>query len=121
MEGKLEGPSLSLRVHDPDESFVIQHSVPVPSVLEGLDPAILSRQLSKLLEKVLAPSVPLQVLESQQKTSEDLTDRLVEAGANCCPEGANAGLRVEIAEGGSQECLAKRGHRHIEVGDTEYT
>ncbi|KAL2644488.1 hypothetical protein R1flu_012075 [Riccia fluitans] len=55
--------------------------MPAPSVLGGLDPAILSRQLSELLEKVSVPSVPLQVLESKQKTCEDLTDRLVEAGA----------------------------------------
>ncbi|KAL2609315.1 hypothetical protein R1flu_027888 [Riccia fluitans] len=53
----------------------------VPPVLGGLDPIVLSRQLSKLLEKVSVPSVPLEVLESQQKTCEDLTDRLVEAGA----------------------------------------
>ncbi|KAL2613526.1 hypothetical protein R1flu_025218 [Riccia fluitans] len=50
-------------------------------MLGGMDPAVLSRQLSELLEKVLAPSVPLEVLESQQKTCEDLTDHLVEAGA----------------------------------------
>ncbi|KAL2651954.1 hypothetical protein R1flu_020082 [Riccia fluitans] len=80
-EGESEGPSSSQRVNDPDESTLIQRSVPVPPVLGGLDPAGLSRQLSKLLEKVSAPSVPLQVLESQQKTCEDLTDSLVEAGA----------------------------------------
>ncbi|KAL2613348.1 hypothetical protein R1flu_025040 [Riccia fluitans] len=55
--------------------------MPIPPVLGGLDPAVLSRQLSELLEKVLVPSVPLQVLESQQKTCEYLTDRLVGAGA----------------------------------------
>ncbi|KAL2628627.1 hypothetical protein R1flu_013313 [Riccia fluitans] len=62
-------------------------------MLGGVDPAVLSHQLSELLEKVSAPSVPLQVLESQQKTC----------------------LGAEIAAGGSQECLAKRGHRHIEL------
>ncbi|KAL2653807.1 hypothetical protein R1flu_021935 [Riccia fluitans] len=55
--------------------------MPLPPVLGGLDPAVLSRQLSKLLEKVSASSVLLQVLESQQKTCEDLTYRLVEARA----------------------------------------
>ncbi|KAL2651404.1 hypothetical protein R1flu_019532 [Riccia fluitans] len=57
-----------------------------------VDPAVLSRQLSELLEKVSAPSVPLQVLESQQKTCEDLTDRLVEAGATV------AGLEAELKQ-----------------------
>ncbi|KAL2651285.1 hypothetical protein R1flu_019413 [Riccia fluitans] len=80
-EGELEGPSSCQRVHGPDESTPIQRSVPITPVLGGLDPAVLSRQLSKLLEKVSAPSVPLEVLESQQKTCEDLTDRLVEAEA----------------------------------------
>ncbi|KAL2609260.1 hypothetical protein R1flu_027833 [Riccia fluitans] len=63
-----------------DESTPIQRSVPVPPVLGGLDPTVLSLQLSELLEKVSTPSVPLEVLESQKKTCEDLTDRLVEAG-----------------------------------------
>ncbi|KAL2650101.1 hypothetical protein R1flu_018229 [Riccia fluitans] len=80
-EDESEGPSSFQGVHDLDESTPIQRSVQVPPVLGGLDLAILSRQLSKLLEKVSAPSVPLQLLESQQKTCEDLTDRLVEAGA----------------------------------------
>ncbi|KAL2624436.1 hypothetical protein R1flu_008681 [Riccia fluitans] len=53
---------------------------------------VLSRQLSKLLENVSAPSVPLQVLESQQKTCEDLTDRLVEAGATV------AALQAELKQ-----------------------
>ncbi|KAL2642208.1 hypothetical protein R1flu_009795 [Riccia fluitans] len=57
-EGELEGPSSSQRVHDPDESFLIQRSV----------------------------------LESQQKTCEDLTDRLVEAGATV------AGLEAELKQ-----------------------
>ncbi|KAL2633152.1 hypothetical protein R1flu_004631 [Riccia fluitans] len=60
---------------------MIVRSVPGPPVLGGLDPTILSSQLSKLLEKVSTSSVPLQVLESQQKTWEDLKDRLVEVGA----------------------------------------
>ncbi|KAL2635650.1 hypothetical protein R1flu_007129 [Riccia fluitans] len=80
-EGELEGPSSSQHVHGPDESTPIQRSVPIPPVLGGLDPVVLSCQLSKLLEKVSVPSVPLEVLESQQKTCEDLTDHLVEAGA----------------------------------------
>ncbi|KAL2608346.1 hypothetical protein R1flu_026919 [Riccia fluitans] len=91
-EAELEGPSSSQRVHDPDESTPIQHRVPVPPVLGGVDPAVLSRQLSELLEKVSTPSVPLQVLESQQKTCEDLTDRLVEARATV------AGLEAELKQ-----------------------
>ncbi|KAL2611160.1 hypothetical protein R1flu_022852 [Riccia fluitans] len=74
-ESKLEGPSLSQRVLDPDASTPIQRSVPIPPVLGGVDPTVLSRQLLELLEKVSAPSVLLQVLESQ-----NLTNRLVEAG-----------------------------------------
>ncbi|KAL2611290.1 hypothetical protein R1flu_022982 [Riccia fluitans] len=62
-EAELEGLSLSQRVHDPDESTPIQLSVPVP-----------------------------QVLESQQKTCEDLTDHLVEAGATV------AGLEAELKQ-----------------------
>ncbi|KAL2629667.1 hypothetical protein R1flu_014353 [Riccia fluitans] len=42
---------------DPDASTPIQRSVPIPPVLGGVDPTVLSRQLSKLLEKVSAPSV----------------------------------------------------------------
>ncbi|KAL2613319.1 hypothetical protein R1flu_025011 [Riccia fluitans] len=55
--------------------------MPVPPVLGGLDPIVLSRQLSKSLEKVSMPLVQFQVLDSQQKTCEDLTNRLVEARA----------------------------------------
>ncbi|KAL2643766.1 hypothetical protein R1flu_011353 [Riccia fluitans] len=80
-EGELDGPSSFQRIHDADVALTIRRSVQVPPVLGGLDPDVLSRQLSKLLEKVSAPSIPLQVLESQQKTCEDLTDRLMEAGA----------------------------------------
>ncbi|KAL2643611.1 hypothetical protein R1flu_011198 [Riccia fluitans] len=80
-ESELEGPSSSQQVLDPDASTPIQCSVPIPPVLGGVDSTVLSRQLSELLEKVSAPSVPLQVLESQQKTCEDLTNRLVEAGS----------------------------------------
>ncbi|KAL2607625.1 hypothetical protein R1flu_026198 [Riccia fluitans] len=61
-------------------------------VMGGVDPTVLSRQLSELLETVSAPSVPLQVLESQQKTCEDLTNRLVEAG------GTIAGLAAELKQ-----------------------
>ncbi|KAL2649514.1 hypothetical protein R1flu_017642 [Riccia fluitans] len=91
-ESELEGPSSSQRVLDPDASTPIQRSVPIPPVLGGVDPTVLSRQLSELLEKVSAPSVPLQVLESQQKTCEDLTNRLVEAG------GTIAGLAAELKQ-----------------------
>ncbi|KAL2612967.1 hypothetical protein R1flu_024659 [Riccia fluitans] len=73
-------------------STPIQRSVPIPPVLGGVDPTVLSRQLSELLEKVSAPSVPLQVLESQQKTCEDLTNRLMEAG------GTIAGLAAELKQ-----------------------
>ncbi|KAL2654271.1 hypothetical protein R1flu_022399 [Riccia fluitans] len=66
-ESELEGPSSSQRVLDQDASTPIQRSVPIPPVLGGVDPTVLSRQLSELLEKVSAPSVPLQVLESQQR------------------------------------------------------
>ncbi|KAL2654022.1 hypothetical protein R1flu_022150 [Riccia fluitans] len=58
-ESELEGPSLSQRVIDPDASTPIQHSVPIPPVLGGVDPTVLSHQLSEFLEKVSAPSVPL--------------------------------------------------------------
>ncbi|KAL2623962.1 hypothetical protein R1flu_008207 [Riccia fluitans] len=92
VESKLEGPSSSQRVIDPDASTPIQRSVPIPPVLGGVDPTVLSRQLSELLEKVSAPSVPLQVLESQQKTCEDLTNRLMEAG------GTIAGLATELKQ-----------------------
>ncbi|KAL2644612.1 hypothetical protein R1flu_012199 [Riccia fluitans] len=91
-ESELEGPSSSQRVINPDASTPIQRSVPISPVLGGVDPTVLSRQLSKLLEKVSAPSVPLQVLESQQKTCEDLTNRLVEAG------GTIAGLAAELKQ-----------------------
>ncbi|KAL2611940.1 hypothetical protein R1flu_023632 [Riccia fluitans] len=91
-ESELEGPSSSQRVIEPDASTPIQRSVPIPPVLGGVDPTILSRQLSELLEKVSAPSVPLQVLESHQKTCEDLTNRLVEAG------GTIAGLAAELKQ-----------------------
>ncbi|KAL2652697.1 hypothetical protein R1flu_020825 [Riccia fluitans] len=91
-ESELEGPSSSQRVIDPDASTPIQRSVPIPPVLGGVDPTVLSRQLSELLEKVSAPSVPLQVLESQQKTCEDLTNHLVEAG------GTIAGLAAELKQ-----------------------
>ncbi|KAL2609373.1 hypothetical protein R1flu_027946 [Riccia fluitans] len=91
-ESELEGPSSSQRVIDPDASTPIQRSVPIPPVLGGVDPTVLSRQLSELLEKVSAPSVPLQVLESQQKTCEDLTNRLVEA------RGTIAGLAAELKQ-----------------------
>ncbi|KAL2631295.1 hypothetical protein R1flu_015981 [Riccia fluitans] len=100
-EAELEGPSSSQRVHDPDESTPIQHSVPIPPVLGGVDPTILSHQLSELLEKVSAPSVPLQVLESQQKTCEDLTDCLVEAGATV------AGLEAELKQKGYEIAALK--------------
>ncbi|KAL2649587.1 hypothetical protein R1flu_017715 [Riccia fluitans] len=75
-----------------------QRSVPVPPVLGGVDPTVLSRQLSELLEKVSAPSVPLQVLESQQKTCEDLIDRLVEAGATiaCLEAELNEGTKAKL-------------------------
>ncbi|KAL2623107.1 hypothetical protein R1flu_003312 [Riccia fluitans] len=92
VESELEGPSSSQRVLDPDASIPIQRSVPIPPVLGGVDPTVLSHQLSELLEKVSAPSVPLQVLESQQKTCEDLTNRLVEAG------GTIAGLAAELKQ-----------------------
>ncbi|KAL2643020.1 hypothetical protein R1flu_010607 [Riccia fluitans] len=91
-ESELEGPSSSQRVLDPDASIPIQRSVPIPPVLGGVDPIVLSRQLSELLEKVSVPSVPLQVLESQQKTCEDLTNRLVEAG------GTIANLAAELKQ-----------------------
>ncbi|KAL2620180.1 hypothetical protein R1flu_000385 [Riccia fluitans] len=91
-ESELEGPSSSQQVLDPDASSLIQRSVPIPPVLGGVDPTVLSRQLSELLEKVSAPSVPLQVLESQQKTCEDLTNRLVEAG------GTIVGLAAELKQ-----------------------
>ncbi|KAL2651620.1 hypothetical protein R1flu_019748 [Riccia fluitans] len=92
VESELEGPSSSQRVLDPDASTPIQRSVPIPPVLGGVDPTVLSHQLSELLEKVSAPSVPLQVLESQQKTCEDLTNRLVEAG------GTIVGLAAELKQ-----------------------
>ncbi|KAL2654100.1 hypothetical protein R1flu_022228 [Riccia fluitans] len=91
-ESELEGPSSSQQVLDPDSSTPIQRSVPIPPVLGGVDPTVLSRQLSELLEKVSAPSVPLQVLESQQKTCEDLTNRLMEAG------GTIADLAAELKQ-----------------------
>ncbi|KAL2628872.1 hypothetical protein R1flu_013558 [Riccia fluitans] len=72
-ESELEGPSSSQGILDPDASTPIQRSVTIPPVLGGVDPTVLSRQLSELLETVSAPSVPLQVLESQQKDPEDLT------------------------------------------------
>ncbi|KAL2623985.1 hypothetical protein R1flu_008230 [Riccia fluitans] len=75
-----------------DASTPIQRSVPIPPVLGGVDPIVLSCQLSELLEKVSAPSVPLQVLESQEKTCEDLTNRLMEAG------GTIAGLAAELKQ-----------------------
>ncbi|KAL2652453.1 hypothetical protein R1flu_020581 [Riccia fluitans] len=92
VESELEGPSSSQQVIDPDASTPIQRSVPIPPVLGGVDPTVLSRQLSELLEKVSAPSVPLQVLESQQKTCEDLTNCLVEAG------GTIVGLAAELKQ-----------------------
>ncbi|KAL2634444.1 hypothetical protein R1flu_005923 [Riccia fluitans] len=92
VESELEGPSSSQRVIDPDASTPIQRSMPIPPVLGGVDPTVLSRQLSELLEKVSVPSVPLQVLESQQKTCEDLTNRLVEA------RGTIAGLAAELKQ-----------------------
>ncbi|KAL2631173.1 hypothetical protein R1flu_015859 [Riccia fluitans] len=64
-EAELEGPSSSQRVHDPNASTPIQRSVPIPPVL---------------------------VLESQQKTCEDLTDRLLEAKATV------AGLEAELKQ-----------------------
>ncbi|KAL2643250.1 hypothetical protein R1flu_010837 [Riccia fluitans] len=91
-ESELEGPSSSQGVLDPDASIPIQRSVTIPPVLGGVDPTVLSRQLSELLETVSAPSVPLQVLESQQKTCKDLTNRLVEAG------GTIAGLAAELKQ-----------------------
>ncbi|KAL2621953.1 hypothetical protein R1flu_002158 [Riccia fluitans] len=69
-EAELEGPSSSQRVHDPDESTPIQCSVPVPPMLGGVDPAVLSLQLSELLEKVLAPLVPLQASEQKLQREE---------------------------------------------------
>ncbi|KAL2612187.1 hypothetical protein R1flu_023879 [Riccia fluitans] len=65
-ESELEGPSSSQRVIDPDASTPIQRSVPIPPVLGGVDPTVLSRQLSELLEKVSAPSVPLQKLQREE-------------------------------------------------------
>ncbi|KAL2652298.1 hypothetical protein R1flu_020426 [Riccia fluitans] len=96
VESELEGPSSSQRVLDPDASTPIQRSVPIPPVLGGVDPIVLSRQLSELLETVSAPSVPLQVLESQQKTCEDLTNRLVEVGGTI--EGLAAELKQKDCE-----------------------
>ncbi|KAL2650731.1 hypothetical protein R1flu_018859 [Riccia fluitans] len=92
IESELEGPSSSQGVLDPDASTSIQCSVTIPPALGGVDPTVLSRQLSELLEKVSMPSVPLQVLESQQKTCEDLINRLVEAG------GTIAGLAAELKQ-----------------------
>ncbi|KAL2633715.1 hypothetical protein R1flu_005194 [Riccia fluitans] len=91
-ESELEGPSSSQRVLDPGASTPIQRSMPIPRVLGGVDPTVLSRQLSELLETISAPSVLLQVLESQQKTCEDLTNRLVEAG------GTIADLAAELKQ-----------------------
>ncbi|KAL2611745.1 hypothetical protein R1flu_023437 [Riccia fluitans] len=62
-ESELEGPSSSQRVLDPDASTPIQRSMPIPPVLE-----------------------------SQQKTCEDLTNRLVEAG------GTIVGLAAELKQ-----------------------
>ncbi|KAL2631432.1 hypothetical protein R1flu_016118 [Riccia fluitans] len=91
-QSELEGPSSSQGVLDPDASTPIQRSVTIPPVLGGVDPTVLSRQLSELLEKVSVPSVPLQVLESQQKTCEDLTNHLMEAG------GTIGGLAAELKQ-----------------------
>ncbi|KAL2622539.1 hypothetical protein R1flu_002744 [Riccia fluitans] len=92
VESELEGPSSSQGVLDPNASTLIPRSVTIPPVLGGVDPTVLSHQLSELLETVSAPSVPLQVLESQQKTCEDLTNRLVEVG------GTIAGLAAELKQ-----------------------
>ncbi|KAL2629072.1 hypothetical protein R1flu_013758 [Riccia fluitans] len=100
-ESKLEGPSSSQGVLDPDASTQIQRSVTIPPVLGGVDPTVLSHQLSELLETVSAPSVPLQVLESQQKTCEDLTNRLVEAG------GTIAELQTLRTEGTKAKLIGK--------------
>ncbi|KAL2650387.1 hypothetical protein R1flu_018515 [Riccia fluitans] len=77
---------------DSCETQCVSRETTIPPVLGGVDPTVLSRQLSELLETVSAPSVPLQVLESQQKTCEDLTIRLVEAG------GTIAGLAAELKQ-----------------------
>ncbi|KAL2634792.1 hypothetical protein R1flu_006271 [Riccia fluitans] len=78
-ESELEGPSSSQRVLDPDASTPIQRSVPIPPVLGGVEPTVLSRQLSELLERVSAPSVLLQVLESQQKRISPIASWRLEA------------------------------------------
>ncbi|KAL2653193.1 hypothetical protein R1flu_021321 [Riccia fluitans] len=69
-EAESKGPSSSQCVHDPDKSTPIQRSMPVPPMLGGVDPTTLSRQLSKLLEKISAPSVPLQASEQKLQREE---------------------------------------------------
>ncbi|KAL2603108.1 hypothetical protein R1flu_008773, partial [Riccia fluitans] len=100
-ESELEGPSSSQGVLDPDASTPIQRSVTIPLVLGGVDPTVLSRQLSELLEDSFSAIGPLQVLESQQKTCEDLTNRLVEAG------GTIAGLAAELKQKDSEVAALK--------------
>ncbi|KAL2650193.1 hypothetical protein R1flu_018321 [Riccia fluitans] len=74
-ESELEGPSSSQGVLDPDASIPIQRSMTIPPVLE-----------------------------SQQKTCEDLTNRLVEAGGTIaelqtlCTEGTKAKLTGKVPD-----------------------
>ncbi|KAL2642926.1 hypothetical protein R1flu_010513 [Riccia fluitans] len=100
IEGELEGPSSCQRVHGLDESTPIQRSVPVPPVLGGLDPAVLSCQLLELLEKVLAPSVPLEkdeeiaALKERLQASEQKMQR--EEARNAWLNEVTGTLRSEI-------------------------
>ncbi|KAL2641890.1 hypothetical protein R1flu_009477 [Riccia fluitans] len=51
VESELEGPSSSQRLLDPDASTPIQRSVPIPPVLGGVDPIVLSRLAAELKQK----------------------------------------------------------------------
>ncbi|KAL2643889.1 hypothetical protein R1flu_011476 [Riccia fluitans] len=50
-ESELEGPSSSQRVLDPDASTPIQRSMPIPPVLGGVDPTVLSCLAAELKQK----------------------------------------------------------------------
>ncbi|KAL2608168.1 hypothetical protein R1flu_026741 [Riccia fluitans] len=76
-EGELDGPSSSHRVHDPNDSFTIRHSVPIPQVLGGLshrlvkaEATIAAREAEQKDEEIAALKKHLQASEQKLQREE---------------------------------------------------
>ncbi|KAL2628919.1 hypothetical protein R1flu_013605 [Riccia fluitans] len=98
VESELEGPSSSQGVLDPDASTPIQRSVTIPPVLGGVDPTVLSRQLSELLETISAPSVPLQREEARNAWLNEFTGTLMSELQTLRTKGTKAKLTRKVPD-----------------------